>query len=66
VMDNVADDPHFSYTDSSRVHHDVWYSNTETISDRVAMARALGAGIGFWRLGREDPDIWTNPQIGGG
>jgi spore germination protein YaaH len=64
VVDPVADDPHFAYTDSLGIHHDVWYSNQQTIADRVALARRGGMGIGFWRLGREDPDIWTVRQIG--
>jgi spore germination protein YaaH len=66
AVDPTADDPHFSYTDSAGIHHDVWYSNRRTIADRVALARRLGLGVGFWRLGREDPDIWGTRLIGGG
>jgi spore germination protein YaaH len=62
VWDTTVDDPHFSYT-ASGVHHDVWYSNARTIGDRVALARKLGMGIGFWRLGREDPNIWSDAGI---
>jgi spore germination protein YaaH len=63
VLDPTADDPHFSYVDSAGVHHDVWYSNRRTIADRVALARKLGLGVGFWRLGREDPGIWEDSAI---
>ena len=28
-----------------------------------ALARDRGLAIGFWRLGREDPAIWTDPQL---
>jgi spore germination protein YaaH len=62
VWDTTADDPHFSYT-ASGIHHDVWYSNARTIADRLAIARKDGMGIGFWRLGREDPDIWSDRGI---
>lgn len=64
VLDPTADDPHFSYVDAFGTHHDVWYSNRRTIADRVAAARKLGLGVGFWRLGREDPDIWGTSLIG--
>lgn len=62
VWDTTDDDPHFSYT-LSGVHHDVWYSNARTIADRIAIARKDGMGIGFWRLGREDPNIWADAGI---
>jgi spore germination protein YaaH len=63
VWDTTDDDPHFSYT-ASGVHHDVWFSNARTLGDRIAIARKLGMGIGFWRLGREDPYIWSDVGIG--
>ncbi len=63
VWDTTDDDPHFAYTDASGVHHDVWYSNARTIADRIAIARKLGMRIGFWRLGREDANIWTDAGI---
>ncbi len=64
VLDPVDDDPHFSYTDSAGVVHDVWYSNRRTVVDRVALARGLHMGIGFWRLGLEDPRVWGDAGIG--
>jgi spore germination protein YaaH len=63
IWDTTDDDPHFAYTDASGVHHDVWYSNARTIADRIAIARKLGMGIGFWRLGREAQNIWDDPGI---
>jgi len=38
--------------------------NSRTVGDRIAQARRLHLGIAFWRLGREDPDVWTDPGIG--
>lgn len=64
VLDAATDDRHFAYTDASGTHHDVWYSNSRTVGDRVLAARKLHLGIAFWRLGREDPDIWKSPGIG--
>jgi spore germination protein YaaH len=62
ALDPTADDPHFSYT-AAGIVHDVWYSNAHTVGDRVALAKADGLGVAFWRLGREDPTIWRNTQI---
>jgi spore germination protein YaaH len=64
VLDPATDDRHFAYTDAAGIHHDVWYSNRRTVGDRILHARRLHLGIAFWRLGREDPDIWTRSGIG--
>ena len=64
--DAEAADPHFSYTDSSGVHHEVWYSDQQSIGARVALAEALGlGGVGLWHLGSEDQSIWELPGLGG-
>jgi len=64
VLDPATDDRHFTYTDAAGTHHDVWYVNSRTVGDRIQQARKLHLGIAFWRLGREDPDVWTDPGIG--
>ena len=61
--DPVAVAPYFSYTDTSGVHHDVWYTDAQSIGARIAMAHSLGIGIGFWRLGDEDQAIWSDPLL---
>jgi spore germination protein YaaH len=63
--DAEAADPHFSYTDSNGVHHDVWYSDQQSIAARVALAESLGLGVGLWHLGSEDQSIWELPGLGG-
>ncbi len=64
--DAEAADPHFSYTDASGVHHEVWYSDQQSIGARVALAEALGlGGVGLWHLGSEDQSIWELPGLGG-
>jgi spore germination protein len=61
--DPVSIAPHFSYTDGGGAHHDVWYTDAQSIGARIAMAHSLGIGIGFWRLGGEDQAIWNDPLL---
>jgi spore germination protein YaaH len=63
--DAEAADPHFSYTDASGVHHEVWYTDQQSIAARVALAQSLGLGVGLWHLGSEDQSIWELPGLGG-
>jgi spore germination protein YaaH len=66
VLDPVSDAWTFGYTDAGGVPHEVWYPDAGTIARRVALARERGLGIGFWRLGREDQHVWSDPQIAPG
>ncbi len=63
VLDPVADAWTFTYADSSGVPHEAWYPTAATIARRIALARDRGLAVGFWRLGREDPAIWNDPQL---
>ncbi len=58
--------PHFSYTDGSGVHHDVWYTDKQSIGERTALAQSLGLKIGLWHLGSEDQSVWELPQLAAG
>jgi spore germination protein YaaH len=64
--DPAADAWVFAYTDGAGTPHEVWYPDEATIARRVRLARDRGLGIGFWRLGREDPEIWADPLIAAG
>jgi spore germination protein YaaH len=66
ALDPAADAWTFKYTDAAGVPHEVWYPDAATIARRVALARERGLGIGFWRLGREDQRVWSDPQIAPG
>jgi spore germination protein YaaH len=66
VLDPASDAWTFRYTDAGGVGHEVWYPDAATIARRVALARERGLGIGFWRLGREDQRVWSDPQIAPG
>ncbi|HEY1450584.1 MAG TPA: fibronectin type III domain-containing protein [Solirubrobacteraceae bacterium] len=64
--DATALDPHFSYTDGSKVHHDVWFTDQQSIGARTALAQSLGLKIGLWHLGSEDQSVWELPQLAAG
>jgi spore germination protein len=50
----------FSYTAENGDRHEVWFENRRSIDDKTKMAYNLGIkGVALWRLGMEDPDIWT-------
>jgi spore germination protein YaaH len=66
VWDSFQGGLHFAYRDSRGVYHDVWYTNASTLGIRLQIAKARGLGVGLWRLGREDPQIWANPLIAPG
>jgi spore germination protein YaaH len=62
--DAASDALTFSYTDASGAHHDVWYTDATTEANRMTLAKNNGlGGIAFWRLGREDQRLWSNPLL---
>ncbi len=63
--EELAQSPHFSYTDSSGAPHQVWYTNAQSIGARATLAQSLGLGVGLWRLGSEDQDVWALSPLGG-
>jgi Glycosyl hydrolases family 18/Fibronectin type III domain len=63
VWDSNSLAPHFSYTDGSGVHHDVWYTDSKSLGLRIQLAHDNGLAVGLWRLGEEDPGIWDDPLL---
>ncbi len=50
----------FAYTDEAGNQHEVWFENAASIRAKLQLAHRLGIrGIALWRLGMEDPEIWT-------
>jgi len=66
TVDPGTDSETFTYTDSSGVAHQVWFSNAQTEGDRIALAQSHGFGIGVWHLGEEDQALWSNPMVAPG
>ncbi|NLY74368.1 MAG: SH3 domain-containing protein [Firmicutes bacterium] len=51
--------PYFTYK-SWGVTHQVWYENSYSASYKVDLVKKYGLkGIAVWRLGYEDPNIWS-------
>ena len=60
--DAVAHEPTFTYSAGGTVHT-VYYATGASIAERLGYYRSKGYGMGMWRLGREDPSIWSNPAV---
>lgn len=58
--DSKAQAAWFSYTDRSGRLHQVWFENARSIAAKRALVKELHlGGIHYWRLGGEDPTIWS-------
>ncbi len=60
-FDVGALNPTFGYVDDTdKVQHDVWYLDGVTGYNQIAAALAMRpGGLALWRLGTEDPSIWS-------
>jgi Predicted glycosyl hydrolase len=57
--DESAKSPHFSYTGSDGVEHQVWFENRESLKYKLDLVNKYDiAGIAIWKLGGEDPGNW--------
>jgi cellulose synthase/poly-beta-1,6-N-acetylglucosamine synthase-like glycosyltransferase/spore germination protein YaaH/peptidoglycan/xylan/chitin deacetylase (PgdA/CDA1 family) len=52
--------PHFSYEDENNQVHDLWLLDGVTAYNQVRAAERFGVrGTVVWRLGEEDPSMWS-------
>jgi cellulose synthase/poly-beta-1,6-N-acetylglucosamine synthase-like glycosyltransferase/spore germination protein YaaH/peptidoglycan/xylan/chitin deacetylase (PgdA/CDA1 family) len=59
-FDSDSLNPQFSYTDEQGLEHDVWLLDGVTAYNQLrASERAAVQGTALWRLGSEDPSLWT-------
>lgn len=57
--------PHFAYTAADGKPHQVWWLDAADYrSQRAAVLSRHVRGTAVWRLGLEDPSIWTHPGSG--
>jgi cellulose synthase/poly-beta-1,6-N-acetylglucosamine synthase-like glycosyltransferase/peptidoglycan/xylan/chitin deacetylase (PgdA/CDA1 family)/spore germination protein YaaH len=60
VFDPVTRNPYFRYEDDAGSKHTVWFLDAVTAFNQLSAARDFGpAGFALWRLGSEDPSLWT-------
>ena len=57
--DYVAQAPHFNYTDSNGVHHEVWFEDARSIQAKFDLIKEFNLrGIMYWKLGLAFPQNW--------
>ena len=60
AMDSAAVNPMLAWDDLDSTGHIVWFLDGVTAYNQIRRALPLGvAGVGIWRLGSEDPSLWT-------
>ncbi|PZE19809.1 LysM peptidoglycan-binding domain-containing protein [Paenibacillus xerothermodurans] len=60
IFDEETQTPMFAYTDEEGNDHEVWFENAASIRAKLLLAERLGIrGVALWRLGMEDPEMWT-------
>ena len=53
--DETSQAPHFKYKD-----HEIWFENDRSVGAKLdIVAKYKPAGIAIWRLGQEQPEIWS-------
>ena len=58
---SVNVEPHFNYNQAG-VNHTVYYQDRLALQERLAIInqyRQIVKGVTFWRLGGEDPEVWS-------
>jgi spore germination protein YaaH len=63
AVEPTAQAPMFRYIDANGSPHEVWYVDAASLNLRLEVARSRGLKVGLWRLGREDPAIWSLPAL---
>ncbi|HEY1962716.1 MAG TPA: glycosyltransferase [Rhizomicrobium sp.] len=59
-FDPQTNNPHFSYVEDDHTRHDVWLLDGVTAYNEIHAADLYRpAGYAVWRLGSEDPSIWS-------
>ena len=60
TFDSLMRNPTFGWRDSSGVSHIVWALDGPTGFNQMRIAEGRGVGgVGVWRLGSEDPSLWS-------
>ncbi len=59
-MDDNALNPTFGYSDENGIKHTVWFLDATTLFNQIKVTDPWRVrGYAMWRLGSEDPGMWT-------
>src|SRR6266566_428736 len=59
-FDPATRNPHYEYDEEDNSHHFVWFLDGVTAFNQMRAASGYNpAGFALWRLGSEDPSIWS-------
>jgi cellulose synthase/poly-beta-1,6-N-acetylglucosamine synthase-like glycosyltransferase/peptidoglycan/xylan/chitin deacetylase (PgdA/CDA1 family) len=59
-FDDDTQNPHFSYSEDNGTVHDLWFLDAATAYNQIHDADGYQPyGYAVWRLGSEDPSIWS-------
>ena len=60
AFDAASRNPYFEYDEDDGSHHKVWFLDAVTAYNEMRAASGYKpAGFGIWRLGSEDPSVWS-------
>ncbi len=60
AFDPVTRNPYYEYDEDDQTHHRVWFLDAVTAYNQMRSASGFKpAGFGIWRLGSEDPSVWS-------
>jgi cellulose synthase/poly-beta-1,6-N-acetylglucosamine synthase-like glycosyltransferase/peptidoglycan/xylan/chitin deacetylase (PgdA/CDA1 family)/spore germination protein YaaH len=60
TFDSATRNPYFEYDEEDQSHHKVWFLDAVTAYNQIRAASGYKpAGFAIWRLGSEDPSIWS-------
>ncbi len=63
TRDSAARNPHFGYADPQGRRHSVWFLDAQAFAEQRQATQAWRPrGYALWRLGLEDPAIWSLPH----
>jgi len=58
--DRTSGNPHYEYDEEDDSHHIVWFLDAVTAFNQMRAASGYHpAGFALWRLGSEDPSLWS-------
>ncbi len=60
VFDPATRNPYFEFDEEDDTHHTIWFLDSVTAFNEMRAASGYRcAGFALWRLGSEDPSIWS-------